>query len=76
VSSMTKEKQGPVTTQSIDTLMKAAFALTHKIHAVDKIRTTYQRGTDERMKIAEEVADLRAQRDMIVREIKRRAGEA
>lgn len=74
MSTMTEDKKG-LTTQSIDTLMKAAFALTHKIHAVDKIRTTKERGSEERLKIAQEVTDLRAQRDLIVREIKRRAGE-
>lgn len=75
MSTMTKEKAG-LSSQPVAALLKAAYALTHKIHAVDKIRTTYQRGTEKRMEVAQEVADLRAQRDMIDREIKRRCGEA
>lgn len=71
---MTKEKKG-LSTQSIDDLITKAFALTHKIHAVDKIKTTHRKGTPERKQVEEDVAALREDRNRIVREIKRRAGE-
>lgn len=64
-----------LSTQDVDALMTAAFALTHRIHAVDKAKTQYRKGTAERDAVEADVADLREQRAMIVREIKRRAGE-
>lgn len=73
MSTMTKEKG--LTHQSIDTLFKASWALTHKIHAVDKIRTKYPLGSPERTQVEHDLDDLRAQRELIVREVKRRAGE-
>lgn len=70
-----KTQGSPLTKQGIDDLMKAAFALTHKIHAVDKYKTKYPKGSEDRAKVEKDAADLREQREMIVREIKRRAGE-
>lgn len=71
----TTQGTDPTKKQSIDDLMKAAFALTHKIHALDKIKTQYMLGTPDRDLVESDVDDLRAARDMIVREVKRRAGE-
>jgi hypothetical protein len=71
---MTSDKKG-LTTQKIDDLFQAAFALTHKIHAVSKIKTTWRKGTPERLEVEQNENDLREQRAMIVREVKRRCGE-
>jgi hypothetical protein len=71
----TATKGAGLTTQSIDSLLTAAYALTHRIHAVGKIKTTWRKGTPERLQVEADEAELRELRDMIGREIKRRAGE-
>jgi hypothetical protein len=74
MSTMTEESKA-LSTQSIDDLMKAFAALTHRIHVGDKDKTSHKKGTPERAEVEAHVADLREQREMIVREIKRRCGE-
>lgn len=73
--STSTDEVSEMTTQSIDELMTASFALTHRIHAIDKLRTKHRKSSPEWDKCVTDAADLRAQRDIIVREIKRRAGE-
>jgi len=68
------EKKG-LSRESVDTLMTKAFALTHRIHAADKNKTQWRKGTPERKQVEADAQSLRDQRDLIVREIKRRAGE-
>lgn len=61
--------------QSVEELFTVAFALTHRIHVIDKHKTTHRKGTPERAQCEADVAELRADRDRIVREVKRRCGE-
>lgn len=62
-------------TQGVEELLNAAFALTHKMHALDKAKVGLPRGGERRAEIDLEVDGLRKQRDIIVREVTRRCAE-
>lgn len=68
---MTEDKAG-LTDQSIGELFKSSWALTHRIHAIDKLSTRHPKGSPERKKCEADANDLREDREMIVREVERR----
>lgn len=74
MSAMTDEKKG-LTKHTIDELLNRAFAITHKMHALDKAKVGKPKGDPARKEIDTEVDTLRDRRDIIVREIKRRTGD-
>jgi hypothetical protein len=71
----TTTKKKPIKRQTDEELMTAAFSITHKMHALDKAKVGLPRKSERRAEIDAEVASLRGERDIIVREVKRRAGE-
>lgn len=75
MSTTTTERKPGLSKESVHDLMKKAFALTHKIHAVDKAKTQYKIGTPKRAEVEADAQKLRDDREIIVREIARRAGE-
>lgn len=74
MSTMTEDQKG-LSTESVESLLKKAFALTHRLHAVDKAATQYDKGSAKRAQVEADAQKLRDDRDIISREIQRRAGE-
>lgn len=58
--------------QPTQELLTAAYALTHRMHGLQRSKTQYPKDSTERKDIEEALVDLRAQRDIIDREIIRR----
>jgi hypothetical protein len=73
-TTMTEPHKG-LSTEGFDSLITKAIALTHKIHAVDKAKTQYPKGSAKRAEVEADAQKLRDDRDIIVRELKRRSGE-
>lgn len=67
-----REAREALKATDIDTLLTKAFALTHRIHALDKIKKGYDKDSPQRLQVEDDERTERRKRDMIVAEIKRR----